>query len=144
MRAERNTHSRNLIELQDEIRELRRKLQMLVRACLWHQVQGGPCVPAFRCCSLAWAMLCPLGAGPCMRVCWRAPAFVRQPSAPRCRCRHFAAVQNHQTDQLKQEISAKDSSLVKVKYDHIKVLQLSGWYRRRAWCGTGPPCMRLP
>lgn len=31
MRAERNTHSRTLIELQDEITELRRKLQMLVR-----------------------------------------------------------------------------------------------------------------
>ena len=35
MRAERNTHSRNLIELQDEIHELRRKLQMLVRCWEW-------------------------------------------------------------------------------------------------------------
>ena len=32
-----------------------------------------------------------------------------------------SALQNHQTDQLKQEISSKDSLLMKVKYDHIKV-----------------------
>lgn len=45
-------------------------------------------------------------------------------------------LQNHQADQLKQEISSKDSALMKVKYDHIKAsgcppwqLVVSCWHR---------------
>ena len=62
------------------------------------------------CMPLVYCNAMPCSCGVCCWFCWNpAPPCVR------------VCLQNHQIDQLKEEISGKDLALVKEHFDHMKV-----------------------